>query len=214
VEQERAHHHKTAPRRNAGHLSQSATMRGNLVRGDAPEPMRPRNDAQGSVPFSAVVEMNANRNQLSQELSGRLAKPSALLLRPCTARRFREMVLDGDTQVLMQRDEPITSWRLGKVGALNCRVRALQEGCQTLVPPQFARQQPSPSKRQQLPCPGSGELKGCDLGADRGTLTLGQDVRGYYETLDTKTRRHLAFPFRHRTLLHDAASISYLWMAR
>src|SRR5580693_3197119 len=49
VEQERAHRHKTTPRRNARHLSQAATMRCNLVRSDAPEPMRPWNDAQGPV---------------------------------------------------------------------------------------------------------------------------------------------------------------------
>jgi hypothetical protein len=79
MEQERAHRHETAPRRNTRYLSQAATMRGNLVRGDAPEPMRPRNHAQGSVGFSAVVKMNADRNELSQEFSGRLAKPRAFL---------------------------------------------------------------------------------------------------------------------------------------
>jgi len=104
VEQERAHRHKTAPGRNARYFSQTATMRCNVVRCDAPEPMRPRNHAQGPVRFSAVVEMNADRNQLSQEFSGRLAKPGAFLFRPRLAGRLGASFRDGDAQVLMQSD--------------------------------------------------------------------------------------------------------------
>jgi hypothetical protein len=104
MEQERAHRYKTAPRRNTRDLSQAATVRRNLVRGDAPEPMRPRNHAQGSVCFSAVVEMNADRNQLSQEISGRLTKPRTFLFRPRLAGRIGGSFRNGNAQVLMQSD--------------------------------------------------------------------------------------------------------------
>jgi hypothetical protein len=76
----------------------------NLVRGDAPEPMRPRNDAQGPVGFSAVVEMNAHRNQLSQEFSGWLAKPHAFLFRPRFAGSIGGSFRNGNTEILMQGD--------------------------------------------------------------------------------------------------------------
>jgi len=88
MEQERAHRDKTAPRRNTRYFSQAAAMGRNVLGSDAPEPMRPRNHAQGPVCFSAIVEMNANRDQLSQEIRGRLAKPHAFLSRPRLAGRI------------------------------------------------------------------------------------------------------------------------------
>jgi len=48
--------------------------------------------------------MNADRNQLSQEFSGRLAKPGAFLFRPRLAGRLGASFRDGDAQVLMQSD--------------------------------------------------------------------------------------------------------------
>jgi hypothetical protein len=104
MEQERAHRHKTAARRNTRYLAQAATMRCNLVGRDAPEPMRPWNHAQGPIGFSAVVEMNADRNQLNQEISGRLAKPRAFLFRPRLAGRIGGSCRHRDAQVLMQGD--------------------------------------------------------------------------------------------------------------
>jgi hypothetical protein len=85
MQNEWAHGQKPASRRQAGHLSQTTTMPSNLVRCDAAEPMRPRNYAQGAIRFSAVIKMNAYRNQLSQKIRRGLAKPSALLLRPSIA---------------------------------------------------------------------------------------------------------------------------------
>jgi hypothetical protein len=79
-------------------------MRCNLLRGDAPEPMRPRNHAQGPIRFSAVVKMNANGNQQSQEIHRRLAKPHTFLFRPRLAGRIGGSCRDRDAQVLMQSD--------------------------------------------------------------------------------------------------------------
>jgi hypothetical protein len=79
-------------------------MRRNLLRGDAAEPMRPRNHAQWPICFSAVVDMNANRNQLSQEIRWRLTKPHAFFFRPRLAGRIGGFCRDWDAQVLMQGD--------------------------------------------------------------------------------------------------------------
>ena len=64
MEDERAHRHSGPPGRNASYLAQTAAMLSDLRRGDAPEPMRPGNDAQRSIGFSAVIKMNAYGNQL------------------------------------------------------------------------------------------------------------------------------------------------------
>src|SRR5580704_1541564 len=97
MQQQRAHRNKTALRRNARYLAQAATVRCNFVRCDAPEPMRPWNHAQGPICFSAVVEMNPNRNQLSQKIHGWLAEPSTLLFRPSRAGSIGGFLRDRNT---------------------------------------------------------------------------------------------------------------------
>jgi hypothetical protein len=48
--------------------------------------------------------MNANRDQLSQEIRGRLTKPHAFLFRPRFAGRIGGSCRDRDAQVLVQGD--------------------------------------------------------------------------------------------------------------
>ena len=97
MEYERAHRHSPPPRYNASYLTQTATMPSDLRRGDAPEPMRPRNDAQWPIGFSAVIKMNAYGNQLRQEVSGRLAEPSTFLFGPRFAGSIGNSLGHGDT---------------------------------------------------------------------------------------------------------------------
>ncbi len=104
MQYERAHRHGPPPRRNASHLTQITAMLGNLRSGDAPEPMRPRNNAQRPIGVSAVVKMNAYGNQLRQELSGRLAEPPTFLFRPRLAGSIGDSLGDGNTEILMQSD--------------------------------------------------------------------------------------------------------------
>jgi hypothetical protein len=79
-------------------------MLSDLRSGDAPEPMRPRNDAQRSIGFSAVIKMNAYGNQLRQEGSGGFAEPPTFLFRPRFAGSIGDSLGYWDTQVLVQSD--------------------------------------------------------------------------------------------------------------
>jgi hypothetical protein len=128
-------------------------MRCNLVRGDAPKSMRPWDHAQGPVRFSAVVKMNANGNQLSQEISGRLAKPRALLLRPRLAGRIGGSCRDRDAQVLMQSDQPVAGCHFGEVGALNRRAAVSEQRCKLRQFPQLAGELLRPIEAQELARP-------------------------------------------------------------
>jgi len=104
MQNERAHRQKSTPRRNASYLAQATAMRRNIAGGDAPEPMRPRNNAQWPIRLCACVDMNPYRDQLGQQGNRWLAVPRAFLFRPDFAGSIGGSFRNRDTQVLMQGD--------------------------------------------------------------------------------------------------------------
>ena len=81
--------------------------------------VRPWHDAQWTALGATVVEMRAHGDERLQQAGGWLGVENALLLGPAVALGMRDLLMNGDAEVLVESDEPVGFRRLVEQGALH-----------------------------------------------------------------------------------------------
>ena len=126
-------------------------------------PVRPRHDAQWTAFGAAVVEMDAHGDEGLQQVDGRLGIQNALLLGPPGAIGMRDLVLDGDAEILMEPDEPVGFRRFVEQRALHRHGSWRKQRRDRRVGPERRRKLLAARQIEKIPRPGpsaSGRVEG------------------------------------------------------
>src|SRR5687768_13464681 len=107
MNKQRSHYQCAATRNQADRLTSPLLPCCNLVITKLPHAMRSWKDAQGTVPCSALIEVQANRKHLLKNCGWRLDMYNALLAAPRTVACYVVLLPDRDRHVLMPSHLPI-----------------------------------------------------------------------------------------------------------
>lgn len=119
MKQERSHDQDITPARDALHRAELFAQDPGRLWGQAAAPVRTGNDAKRAIPRSAVIEVGAHGDQRLQHGHRRLDVQNTLLLGPPGALGVWDTCLDRDTQILVERDEPVVALPFVEERALN-----------------------------------------------------------------------------------------------
>ncbi|MDB6149647.1 MAG: hypothetical protein JWQ44_1095 [Chthoniobacter sp.] len=119
MQQQRAHKQGVPRGRGAKDFRLLRTQLLNAIGCKSAQTMRSRQNSERTVGRVGVIEVKPDREHLLQQLHGRLHMRNPLLYGPRSEARHIRPSADGQSQILMPRDEPVCFRRLVKIDGAN-----------------------------------------------------------------------------------------------
>lgn len=155
MDQQRPHEHRASTCDAHGDFAHRITSLDRLACCQSAEPMGSGHNSKSTVALIAVVEVYADGQDLLQYCHRWLHEDLTLLLRPTRALSTANTFGDRNTEVLMQRHEPILFDRLREQRALHRLGFVCQYLAEKLIDQQPFGEISAPGLVEQAPCAGA-----------------------------------------------------------